>query len=392
VSVEIAAALRRNIPVVPLLVDGARFPLADQLPDSIKPLARRNAVEVRNAQFRRDVQALTDEIRRVIESKQVWLVRWVLAAIDIMRRRWGVVTAAALVGLLSGLTTFYVFSPVTVDANKVATEKAAADAKAVANRAAAEKVAADTDAATKAAAEKAALQKAAEAKIAADRAAEKAAAERDAAQKAAADKAAADKAAAEKTAAEKTAADKAAAAQKAAAEEVTAEKKVQALNKFITKRNRDILTNDISIDGKIGTSQSDIGACAVQCDDTPACKVFSFDHVLNKCYLKTNVATSVIDPQSTIAVKSPLQLPNASSATADIELKRNTRIMNNDPPVSRKRVTDFNSCKATCLDSLSCVAFTFLKAARDENCEMFDGLKSFLSDDSADSGYKSQSR
>jgi multidrug efflux pump subunit AcrA (membrane-fusion protein) len=390
---------------VPLLVDGARFPLVNQLPDSIKPLARRNAVEVRNAQFRRDVQALTDEIRRVIESKQVWLVRWVLAAIDIVRRRWGVVTAAALVGLLSGLTTFYVFSPVTVDANKVATEKAAADAKAVANRAAAEKVAADTDAATKAAAEKAALQKAAEAKIAADRAAEKAAAERDAAQKVAADKdakaaadkdaaekTAADKAAADKAAAEKTAADKATAAQKAAAEEVTAEKKVQALNKFITRRNRDILTNDIWIDGKIGTSQSDIGACAVQCDDTPACKVFSFDHVLNKCYLKTNVATSVIDPQSTIAVKSPLQLPNASTATADIELKRNTRIMNNDPPVSRKKVTDFNSCKATCLDSLSCVAFTFLKAARDENCEMFDGLKSFLSDNSADSGYKSQSR
>jgi len=403
VSVEIAAALRRNIPVVPLLVDGARFPLANQLPDSIKPLARRNAVEVRNAQFRRDVQALTDQIRLVIESKQVWLVRWVLAAIDIMRRRWGVVTAAALVGLLSGLTTFYVFSPVTVDANKVATEKAAADAKAVANRAAAEKVAADTDAATKAAAEKAALQKAAEAKIAADRAAEKAAAERDAAQKAAADKdakaaadkaaaekTAADKAAAEKAAAEKAAADKATAAQKAAAEEVTAGKKVQALNKFITRRNRDILTNDILIDGKIGTSQSDIGACAVQCDDTPACKVFSFDHVLNKCYLKTNVATSVIDPQSTIAVKSPLQLPNASTATADIELKRNTRIMNNDPPVSRKKVTDFNSCKATCLDSLSCIAFTFLKAAPDENCEMFDGLKSFLSDNSADSGYKSQ--
>jgi hypothetical protein len=104
VAVEIAAALRRNIPVVPLLVDGTRIPLAHQLPDSIRPLARRHAVEVRTAQFRRDVQALTDEIRRAIESKQAWLVRWVLAAIDLLRRRWGVVTAGALVGLFSGIS------------------------------------------------------------------------------------------------------------------------------------------------------------------------------------------------------------------------------------------------------------------------------------------------
>jgi hypothetical protein len=372
VAVEIAAALRRNIPVVPLLVDGTRIPLAHQLPDSIRPLARRHAVEVRTAQFRRDVQALTDEIRRAIESKQAWLVRWVLAAIDLLRRRWGVVTAGALVGLFSGLITFYVFSPITVDTDKVATAKAAADANAAAERAAAEKVAADRDAAAKAAAERAAQQKAAEAKAAADRAAKKAAAEWDAAPKAAADKdaraaadkaaadkaaaekaaaekAAAEKAAAEKAAADKAAAEKAAAAQKAAAENAAAEKKSQALNKFTTRRNRDILTNDIPINGIIGTSQSDIGACAVQCDDTPACKAFSFDHVLSKCYLKSNVATSVMDPESTIAVKSPLQLPNASTAPPEIELKRNTRIINNDPPSSRKRVTDFNSCKATCV-------------------------------------------
>jgi hypothetical protein len=35
------------------LVDGARTPKADKLPDSIKPLVRRNAVEVRNASFGR---------------------------------------------------------------------------------------------------------------------------------------------------------------------------------------------------------------------------------------------------------------------------------------------------------------------------------------------------
>ena len=47
VMIEIAAALARNIRVIPVLVDGARTPKADKLPNSIKPLVRRNAVEVR---------------------------------------------------------------------------------------------------------------------------------------------------------------------------------------------------------------------------------------------------------------------------------------------------------------------------------------------------------
>src|SRR5262249_7676003 len=38
VTIEIAAALARNIRVIPVLVDGARTPRADKLPDSIRPL------------------------------------------------------------------------------------------------------------------------------------------------------------------------------------------------------------------------------------------------------------------------------------------------------------------------------------------------------------------
>jgi hypothetical protein len=45
VVTEIAAALNRNIRVVPVLVDGAAMPTADELPEILKPLARRNAVE-----------------------------------------------------------------------------------------------------------------------------------------------------------------------------------------------------------------------------------------------------------------------------------------------------------------------------------------------------------
>ena len=48
VRIEIASALRRSILVVPLLVDGAQMPRTDQLPEEIKPLARRNGTHIRH--------------------------------------------------------------------------------------------------------------------------------------------------------------------------------------------------------------------------------------------------------------------------------------------------------------------------------------------------------
>jgi len=48
VRIEIASALRRTIPVVPLLVDGAQMPRADQLPIEIQLLARRNGIVIRH--------------------------------------------------------------------------------------------------------------------------------------------------------------------------------------------------------------------------------------------------------------------------------------------------------------------------------------------------------
>src|SRR4029078_10488716 len=71
VAVEIEAALARDIRVIPLSVDEARMPKADQLPDPIKLLARRNAVEVRHLHFGRDVDALIGHIRSVFVRDSV---------------------------------------------------------------------------------------------------------------------------------------------------------------------------------------------------------------------------------------------------------------------------------------------------------------------------------
>jgi hypothetical protein len=46
VRIEVETALDRGIPVVPLLIDGASLPTREQLPESLWPLLRRNALPV----------------------------------------------------------------------------------------------------------------------------------------------------------------------------------------------------------------------------------------------------------------------------------------------------------------------------------------------------------
>src|SRR5262249_27976824 len=58
VRLEIAAALQREIPVIPILLDGAKVPRPNQLPKNLQELALRNGLEVRHASFRRDMDKL----------------------------------------------------------------------------------------------------------------------------------------------------------------------------------------------------------------------------------------------------------------------------------------------------------------------------------------------
>lgn len=67
VRLEIASALTRDIPVVPVLVQGARAPRADELPDNLKELSFRNGVELTHARWESDVQLLIKALRPVVQ-------------------------------------------------------------------------------------------------------------------------------------------------------------------------------------------------------------------------------------------------------------------------------------------------------------------------------------
>ena len=66
VRVEIAAALQRDIPVIPALVDGAKIPPQDLLPENIKDLAERNGTELRHASFHVDADRLIRELHKIL--------------------------------------------------------------------------------------------------------------------------------------------------------------------------------------------------------------------------------------------------------------------------------------------------------------------------------------
>jgi hypothetical protein len=68
VRLETASALKRDIPVIPVLVRGAKMPVAGQLPDDLKDLAYRNAVELTHARWNSDVQLLVKVLRPFVST------------------------------------------------------------------------------------------------------------------------------------------------------------------------------------------------------------------------------------------------------------------------------------------------------------------------------------
>jgi len=65
---EIEHVLDSDCLVVPVLVDGATMPWPEQLPDTLDPLAGRQAVSLSDLRWRQDVEALADQLARQVPS------------------------------------------------------------------------------------------------------------------------------------------------------------------------------------------------------------------------------------------------------------------------------------------------------------------------------------
>jgi hypothetical protein len=66
VRIEIESALKRQIPVIPVLVSGASIPPAERLPASLQDLPYRNGIPVRpDPDFHRDMDRLIDQLKKL---------------------------------------------------------------------------------------------------------------------------------------------------------------------------------------------------------------------------------------------------------------------------------------------------------------------------------------
>jgi TIR domain len=66
VRLEIAAALERDIRVIPILIEGAAMPRRQQLPEALAGLARRNALILRHESFRADADRLLAAVEPIL--------------------------------------------------------------------------------------------------------------------------------------------------------------------------------------------------------------------------------------------------------------------------------------------------------------------------------------
>ncbi|MDX2216870.1 MAG: TIR domain-containing protein [Oculatellaceae cyanobacterium bins.114] len=72
VRAEIETALGRNIPVIPLLVGGARLPRVDELPNTLAELAYRNAAQARpDPDFHQDLTRLIRALEEIVGSPEL---------------------------------------------------------------------------------------------------------------------------------------------------------------------------------------------------------------------------------------------------------------------------------------------------------------------------------
>jgi TIR domain len=71
VRIEIATALKRDIRVIPVLVDGALMPRSRDLSDDLKALVRRNALQLSHDRFRTDSERLASAVERALEKTAV---------------------------------------------------------------------------------------------------------------------------------------------------------------------------------------------------------------------------------------------------------------------------------------------------------------------------------
>lgn len=81
VRIEIASALKRDIPIIPILVDDTGMPAEQELPEQIRLMAYKQAMRLRHDRFNADAEGIARAVRERLSGVTVAGVsRWLLVA------------------------------------------------------------------------------------------------------------------------------------------------------------------------------------------------------------------------------------------------------------------------------------------------------------------------
>ena len=98
---EIVAALSRNIRVIPILLDGATMPSATALPEPLRALTKRNAIDISNSRFDSDVERLVDAVGKALgQPDSIRLRRLIRGRRSLMYWIFGALGGGAIVQLV----------------------------------------------------------------------------------------------------------------------------------------------------------------------------------------------------------------------------------------------------------------------------------------------------
>ena len=123
VRMEVSAALSdRRIRVIPVLVRDATMPSDKELPEGLKELVWRNAIELSDSRFQHDVNKLIRVIERIPAKKPSKISRPTLKAVP--RISWKTILLASFTTLVVFVFLVWAFSRVDTGATTVTTTKA----------------------------------------------------------------------------------------------------------------------------------------------------------------------------------------------------------------------------------------------------------------------------
>ncbi|MDO9308889.1 MAG: PASTA domain-containing protein, partial [Deltaproteobacteria bacterium] len=110
IRLEVGTALKRNIRVIPVLVQDAGMPKEADLPDDLKLLARRHAIEINDTHWDTDLAQLVETLGRILEGTAETVPTGgantkPLSGVQKNRLTWLISSVTALLLALTGLLT-----------------------------------------------------------------------------------------------------------------------------------------------------------------------------------------------------------------------------------------------------------------------------------------------